>query len=287
MNRFGLVAILTTTMCCEIAGADPVNKGPPTTAQYLRWLAEVQSPIDARHNLRRRVPEVKFDRVGFSDCVDFLRGLISNLIFDTTAVSDTGVKQSTPITFRRLDTPAADLLQLLLDQADPVQHRLHYAVQDEFVLISTTEGVRRLDDFERKYRPPSHDFHNVLNRRILTEGDPSISLGDTFGFPYDSMQFNDADVNTAVEAASKRANVPINVDWKGIEAARLRPGSKISLQFANLTTFDALTLILEQVYDLDRIRISCDSKAIYVNLATEPSTQRADEPVPINLHKNH
>jgi hypothetical protein len=164
------------------------------------------------------------------------------------------------------------LIQLLLDQADPVQHRVHYAVQDEFVLISTAEGVRRLDDFERRYRPPSHDFCNVLNRRILTEGDPSISLGDTFGFEYASMRFDNLDIVVAVEATSKRENVPINVDWKGIEAARLKPGSKISLRFANLTTFDALTIDLEQVYDLDRVKISSDANGIFISARPAPTS---------------
>ena len=104
--------------------------------------------------------------------------------------------------------------------------------------------------------------------------DVAISLGDTIGFQYDSMQFRDADVMSAVDAVSKRANVPIQVDWKGIEAARLMRQSKISLSFRNLTTFDTLALILEQVYDLDRIRISSDANGIFVSLAPPPAIRQ-------------
>jgi hypothetical protein len=57
-----------------------------------------------------------------------------------------------------------------------------------------------------------------------------------------------------------------------MEAARLRPGSKISLRFANLTTFDALTLELEQVYDLDRIKISSDANGILITLSPGPTS---------------
>jgi hypothetical protein len=215
MNREVRIAILMTVLCCGIAGADPVPRGPPTTAQHLSWLTEVQSRVDARQSLRRKYPEVKLVSVGFSECVDFLRdAAVPNLIFDANAIVSLGVKQSTPITLTRLNTPSADLLQLVLDQADPVQHRIHYAVKDEFIFISTAEGVQRLDDFERRCRPPSHDFSNVLNRRILTQRTPMDLVSDDGIDNYQSMQLNDTDVVSAVRAISMRVGVSIDVDGR-------------------------------------------------------------------------
>jgi hypothetical protein len=95
------------------------------------------SASPSRAAMNRSLPELKFDGVGFSDCIDFLRDVSgSNISVNWKALAEANVQKDAPITVRLYGVPLRKALSVILDQAAGGE-ALTYYVEDNVVEITT------------------------------------------------------------------------------------------------------------------------------------------------------
>jgi hypothetical protein len=93
------------------------------------------SPTSASMN--RSLPELKFDGVGLSDCIDFLRDVSgSNINVNWKALAEVNVQKDAPITVRLYSVPLRKALSVILDEATGGD-ALTYYVEDNVIEITT------------------------------------------------------------------------------------------------------------------------------------------------------
>jgi beta-lactamase regulating signal transducer with metallopeptidase domain len=99
--------------------------------------AAVQALLD------HRLPEVKFDAVGFSDVIDFLRDVTgANVYVNWRTLEAAGVSKNVPVSIRLRDVTFAKALRTILEDAGG-EVALDYSVDDGTLTISTREDLSR------------------------------------------------------------------------------------------------------------------------------------------------
>jgi general secretion pathway protein D len=94
--------------------------------------------------LDRRLPDIKFDAVGFSDVVDFLRDLTSaNIFVNWRALEAAGVDKNAPVTARLRDVPFSKVLRTILDDVSGGTTKLGYTIDEGVITISTEEDLAK------------------------------------------------------------------------------------------------------------------------------------------------
>jgi general secretion pathway protein D len=94
--------------------------------------------------LERRLPDIKFDAVGFADAIDFLRDLTSaNIFVNWRALEAAGVDKNAPITARLRDVPFAKVLRTILDDVSGGTTKLGYTIDEGVITISTEEDLAK------------------------------------------------------------------------------------------------------------------------------------------------
>jgi type II secretory pathway component GspD/PulD (secretin)/TolA-binding protein len=94
--------------------------------------------------LDRRLPEIKFDAVGFSDVVDFLRDLTSaNIFVNWRALEAAGVDKNAPVTARLRDVPFSKVLRTILDDVSGGTTKLGYTIDEGVITISTEDDLAK------------------------------------------------------------------------------------------------------------------------------------------------
>jgi hypothetical protein len=87
--------------------------------------------------LNRSLPELKFDGVGLSDCIDFLRDVSgSNINVNWKALAEASVQKDAPITVRLYGVPLRKALSIILDQATGGEPLTFY-VEDNVIEVTT------------------------------------------------------------------------------------------------------------------------------------------------------
>ena len=81
--------------------------------------------------LDRRLPDIKFEAVGFSDVIDFLRDLTSaNIFVNWRALEAAGVDKNAPVTARLRDVPFSKVLRTILDDVSGGTTKLDYTIDE-------------------------------------------------------------------------------------------------------------------------------------------------------------
>ncbi len=87
--------------------------------------------------LNRSLPELKFDGVALSDCIDFLRDVSgSNINVNWKALAEANVQKDTPITVRLYGVPLRKALAVILDQSTGGE-ALTFFVDDNVIEVTT------------------------------------------------------------------------------------------------------------------------------------------------------
>jgi beta-lactamase regulating signal transducer with metallopeptidase domain len=99
--------------------------------------------------LDRKLPEVSFDAVPFSDAVDFLRDVTSGNIFvDWRALEAAGIDRNAPVTVRLRDVAFKDALTIILRG---LSHDLYFNAENAVLQIGINAGERQAEMFVRGY----------------------------------------------------------------------------------------------------------------------------------------
>ena len=121
--------------------------------------------------LERPLPEINFDKVGFTDAVDFLRDVSgANIFVNWRALENAKLDRNSPVTARMRDIKLSKALAIILDSLGGDTVKLGYTVDDGVITISTDDDLARntitsvydirdliipIPDFDPKDIPPA------------------------------------------------------------------------------------------------------------------------------------
>jgi hypothetical protein len=117
---------------------------PTTRVDTVRnSLTEPQDEASAlRVRLDRKLPEVKFDGIAFSDVVDYLRDISGGTIFvKWKALKEGGIDKNSPITARLSNIKFSKALQVILDSVSTAQTKVGYVIDDGVITISCGDDL--------------------------------------------------------------------------------------------------------------------------------------------------
>jgi protein involved in polysaccharide export with SLBB domain/beta-lactamase regulating signal transducer with metallopeptidase domain len=112
--------------------ANPVaSSADPFAANAQRMSPEMKELLD------KKLPEVNFPAVPFSDAIDFLRDVTgANIVVAWNAIEGAGLGRNTPVTVRVRDVSVAKGLELVLDAASTNQVKIRYTVDENVIRIA-------------------------------------------------------------------------------------------------------------------------------------------------------
>jgi len=94
--------------------------------------------------LDRKLPEVKFDGVGFSDVIDFLRDVSgANIFVNWKALEAAGIDKNAPVTARLFNVKFSKALQVILDSVSTAQAKVGYTIDDGVITISSGDDLNK------------------------------------------------------------------------------------------------------------------------------------------------
>ncbi len=100
--------------------------------------AVVQAVLD------KRLPELRFDEVGFADVIDFLRDVSgANIFVNWTALQQANIDKATRVTARLRDVKFSKALSTILESAGGGATKLSYSIDEGVITISTAEDLSK------------------------------------------------------------------------------------------------------------------------------------------------
>jgi bla regulator protein BlaR1 len=103
--------------------------------------AEEEEDAEMRAILERKLPEVKFDNVGFADAIDFLRDVSgANIFVNWRALEAVAIDRQTPVSMRMRNVPVLTVLRLLLDSTAP--GLLNYNTEGGVIIITAAPDAQ-------------------------------------------------------------------------------------------------------------------------------------------------
>jgi Ca-activated chloride channel family protein len=258
--------------------------------------AAPRSDAQVQAVLGKRLPEVRFDRVGLVDAVDFLKDVTDEEIaVDWDRLNEIGITQSTPVTARLRDVPFDKALKIIL--ADAGQGKLAYAVDNGRIVVSidptaaahfNTESYARIHDnpFLAANQNPLSTFSIDVDtasysnvRRFLTSGQlppaDAVRVEELVNyFPYDyATPDGDAPFAANVEVAAAPWNPAhrlVRVGLRGKDASQDKaiksmPKNLVflidvsgSMQAANKLPLlkESMKMLVRELNERDRVTIA-------------------------------
>jgi hypothetical protein len=141
------VALLLRNPRPVASGAASSLPGPSTIPGVLATTAvpvPVIAPADQQliDKLDKKLPEIKFDAVAFSEVIDFLSGVGGEKIdVDWDALTAAGINRNAPVTARLRDVKFSKALEVILRDVGGGKVKLGYTVRDGALHLSTQEKL--------------------------------------------------------------------------------------------------------------------------------------------------
>jgi general secretion pathway protein D len=94
--------------------------------------------------LDRKLPELRFDAIGFADVVDFLRDITgANIFVNWRALEAAGIDRNAPVTARLRDVKFSKALSTILSDVGGGTVKLGYTIDEGVITISTEEDLSK------------------------------------------------------------------------------------------------------------------------------------------------
>jgi beta-lactamase regulating signal transducer with metallopeptidase domain len=123
---------------------DPVDVGLLRDAEGKSAREAAAHDAATQAILDRRLPEVRFDAVGLSDVVDFLRDVTGASIFvNWKAINAAGIEKSAPVSARMRDIKFSKALTTLLADVGGGAVKLGFEIDDGVIIITTAEELNK------------------------------------------------------------------------------------------------------------------------------------------------
>lgn len=165
-------AVVSVLSFGRLGGAAPAPPTPPASQP----LAPPASQPAANPALARKLPEVKFNGVGLGDALDFITdvsGLAVEVNWD--ALRAAGVDRDVPVRASLRDVTIGKALAEVLDQAAGPRVKLHAAVGDRKIAVTTWDDYVAHNTEDREY-----DLLPLLPAAARGDGDDARKLRSVF-----------------------------------------------------------------------------------------------------------
>ena len=116
------------------------DEGLPKTAKRLE-----KPPVDPDLDkvLARHLPDIRFENVGLSDVVDFLRDITGmNLYLDLASLEQAGIERNTPVTMKLTDVAAGKVLDLLVADLGSGKTKVTCSKEGNVVVIGVAKAEK-------------------------------------------------------------------------------------------------------------------------------------------------
>jgi general secretion pathway protein D len=103
-----------------------------------------QADQATQQQLEKKLPELRFDAIGFSDVIDFLRDITgANIFVNWRALEAAGIDRNTPVTARLRDVRFSKALATILSDVGGGTVPLGYTIDEGVITISTDEDLSK------------------------------------------------------------------------------------------------------------------------------------------------
>jgi beta-lactamase regulating signal transducer with metallopeptidase domain len=179
--------------------------------------------------LERQLPELKFDGVGFSDVIDFLRDVSgANIFVNWKSLEAAGIDRNAPTTIQLRNVKFSQALALVLDAVAGKEGVLSYRADGEVITITAREP----------------DAAGPANRPA-DEGKPSKALDAKLQRTMPHAKIDRVDLSEVIDFLRDVSGIYIVVDWKALEAAKIDKNTPVTLHLENVKMDKAIASFLD------------------------------------------
>jgi beta-lactamase regulating signal transducer with metallopeptidase domain len=216
--------------------------------------------------LEHKLPEVRFDNVGFADVIDFFRDVGSaNIFVDWRALEAAGIDRNAPVTIRLRDVKLSKALEVVLLDVGAGKARLGYAVDGGIVTISTVAGLPAGAATEPATQPAGAAANDAEAATLLDR-------------PFPEVRFDDVALADVLDFIRDNS-VNIAVDWPALEASGINRRTSISARLHDAKLGQALeTVLLKAGGTKATLGYKIDQGVITISTAAGPPAAAADQP---------
>jgi len=230
------------------------------------------SPEDqaAMQLLDRRLPEARFERVGISDAIDFLRDLTSaNIYVDWNALQAVNVKTTTPVNELSHDRKFSDVLNDILASAGG---GLQYQVREGVIVISSPR------QFALDKANPGPDLRKTRDAKDAVLSDPDHRAQAKLETKLPDIKFDQVALTETIDFMRDITGANIFVDWAALDAAGIGKQTPVTLRLRNVRFSTDLNFLLLSA-DEGKIGYRIQNGTIRISTidvlkATEPTTSK-------------
>jgi beta-lactamase regulating signal transducer with metallopeptidase domain len=239
--------------------------GSPSTQQAERAGAGAGAGVSeaykkAQAQLDRIVPDIKFDKVDFSDVIDFLRDVTGlNIQANWKQLEAQGVKRDVKIEAKLVKVKASAALDAVLQQASDEKHKLAYRIDDDGIVEIFAAAAAASQPAGQPPLVAADKKTQAQLDRVLPELNfEGVALSDVIQFLRDVSGAN------------------IVVNWKNLEAAGVKRDAPVTIKLRNIKFSKALTVILESAAsDPTTLTYKVDQGVITISAQEQPATRPA------------
>jgi Flp pilus assembly secretin CpaC len=223
--------------------------------------------------LERKLPEVRFDNVGFADVVDFLRDVSSaNIFVNWKALETAGIDRNAPVTARLRDVKFSKALETILKDVGGGTVKLGYTIDEGVISISTEE------DLASNVVTRVYDIRDLIINVPDFDMPPNFQLqGSTAGGSGGNQQLFNSTQQNGQTGTNVRADLIANItkliqdtvaseSWKdnggNIGSIRELAGQLIVTQTPE--NLRSLARLLEQLRETRAIQITVETRFLTV-----------------------
>jgi hypothetical protein len=243
------VALAAWAIFTGSASAGSTPRAAATTAPTTSAAPQASPELTA--NLAKQLPELRFDQIGFSDVVDFLRDVTgANIQVDWASLEKVKVDRNAPVSARLRDVKLSKVLDVFL--ADVGGGKLTYLAWGDVIWIMAKDDLapraaRLKAIHEKAIADPA--VKAVLDKRLPDVRLDAVGLADSIDFLRDVTGAN------------------IFVNWRDLEANGTDRNAPVTIRLRGVRFGDTLMLMLESLPGKNPIDFSVKENVITIEVA--------------------
>lgn len=262
-----LVPLLIAQRKATAAEAAPATKPNVTATQPSETTA---FPIDANHEsaIDKKLPEVNFSAIAFSDVVDFFRDVTgANLFVDWKAIEAAGLSKDAPVTLRVRDVSFGKALQLVLDSVSDANAKLAFTLDENVIQIGVVKPTAGTPQAAHNPHQPATSGTGTFGIEKPRESDPQLKALLEKKLP--EVNFSDTPFSDTIDFLRDITGTNVFVNWKALEAAGIDKNESVTLRVRNVSFGKVLDLLLQSAGgSVVQLTYEADQGVISITTAT-------------------